>query len=111
VQRYKKNLIYTNLFVFFNKNDTLFVNLLPDIARSEKKSVHFVIALGIGRATVLGTNAELVNPSQAGRPQSVITLLGGSRFSRSVGRTLRPFKPDRRSSGEDDLQNYRGTPQ
>ena len=71
MQRYKKNLIYTNLFVFFNKNDTLFVNLLPDIARSEKKSVHFVIALGIGRATVLGTNAELVNPCKAGRSQGV----------------------------------------
>ena len=63
MQRYKKNLIYTNLFVFFNKNDTLFVNLLPDIARSEKKSVHFVIALGIGRATVLCNNAEVFKQS------------------------------------------------
>ena len=28
-------------------------------------------ALGIGRATVLGTNAELVNPCKAGRSQGV----------------------------------------
>ena len=80
MQRYKKNLIYTNLFVFFNKNDTLFVNLLPDIARSEKKSVHFVIALGSGRAMVLGTNAELVNPCQAGRSQGVDV----SRYSKGL---------------------------
>ena len=31
----------------------------------------FSNALGIGRAMVLGTNAELVNPCQAGRPQGV----------------------------------------
>ena len=79
-QRYKKNLIYTNLFVFFNKNDTLFVNLLPDIARSEKKSVHFVIALGIRRAMVLYHNAELVNPCKAGRSQSVDV----SRYSKGL---------------------------
>ena len=32
---------------------------------------NFLPALGIGRATVLGTNAELVNPCKAGRPQGV----------------------------------------
>ena len=31
----------------------------------------FSNALGIGRAMVLGTNAELVNPCQAGRSQGV----------------------------------------
>ena len=31
----------------------------------------FSKALGIGRATVLGTNAELVNPCKAGRSQGV----------------------------------------
>jgi len=31
----------------------------------------FLPALGIGRATVLGTNAEPVNPCKAGRPQGV----------------------------------------
>ena len=38
----------------------------------------FLNALGIGRATVLGTNAELVNPCKAGRSQGVIALLGGT---------------------------------
>ena len=32
---------------------------------------NFLPALGIGRATVFGTNAELVNPCQAGRSQGV----------------------------------------
>ena len=35
---------------------------------NSSRIVHFVIkmpALGIGRATVLGTNAELVNPCKA----------------------------------------------
>ena len=47
-----------------------------------KKNLLFP-ALGIGRAMVLCNNAELVNPA----------------------------KPDRRSSGEDDLQNYAGNAQ
>ena len=32
-QSYKKKLNYTNLFVFFNKNDTLYVNLLHIVIR------------------------------------------------------------------------------
>ena len=40
----------------------------------------FSSALGIGRATVLGTNAELVNPSQAGRSQGVDV----SRYSKGL---------------------------
>ena len=47
-----------------------------------KKNLLFP-ALGIGRAMVLCNNAELVNPA----------------------------KPDRRSSGEDDLQGYGGNAQ
>ena len=64
-QSYKKILNCTNLFVFFNKNDTLYINLLPTVEHCKNKSVHFVIALGIGRAMVLCDNAELVNPCKA----------------------------------------------
>ena len=79
-QSYKKFLNYTNLFVFFNKNDTLYVNLSHIVIRFESKSVHFVIALGIGRATVLCNNAELVNPCKAGRSQGVDV----SRYSKGL---------------------------
>lgn len=41
---------------------------------------NFLPALGIGRATVFGTNAELVNPCKAGRPQSVDV----SRYSKGL---------------------------
>ena len=37
-------------------------------------------ALGIGRATVFGTNAELVNPCKAGRSQGVYV----SRYSKGL---------------------------
>lgn len=57
--------LHKSICVFFNKNDTLYVNLLHIVIRFESKSVHCVIALGIGRATVLCNNAELVNPCKA----------------------------------------------
>ncbi|MBQ1858794.1 MAG: hypothetical protein II140_02945 [Paludibacteraceae bacterium] len=48
---------------------------------------------------VLCNNAELANPCKAGRSQGVIALLGGSRFSRSAGRTLRGVDVSRYSKG------------
>ena len=59
------------------------VNFFTKIAifgenRREKR--RFSPALGIGRATVLGTNAELVNPCKAGRPQGVYV----SRYSKGL---------------------------
>ena len=51
-----------------------------DLTKINRKILIFSPALGIGRATVLGTNAELVNPCKAGRSQGVDV----SRYSKGL---------------------------
>ena len=61
----KKNW-YTQIFLCFLIKMIRFLLIYCRILHvSRKKSIHFIIALGIGRATVLCNNAELVNPCKA----------------------------------------------